>query len=117
MITKLRSPKPETISWPVQSRPSRQAVEDGWRVDLATDERGETAAVILYLKNKFVVELLKWDDLRINGVKMDLPFENSEMLAEVFCGMIQISTNAGLVVTLDDNGKVEDSLEIFIKLI
>ena len=48
---------------------------------------------------------------------MDLPFENSEMLAEVFCGMIQISTNAGLVVTLDDYGKVEDSLKIFIILI
>ena len=89
--------------------PPAGEVPDGWRVDLATDERGETAAVILYLRNKYVVELLKWNDLRINGVKMDLPFENSEMIAQVFCGMIQLTTTMGVALTFDRNGQVEVS--------
>mgnify|MGYP000581929294 CR=1 FL=1 len=53
-----------TTQWPVEIKPQGPAVEDGWRVDLATDESGQTAAVILYLRNKHVVELLKWNDLR-----------------------------------------------------
>ena len=84
-------------------------VEDGWRIDLATDERGQTAAVILYIRNKFVVEILKWNDMRINGVKMELPFVNSEMIAEVFCGLLQITTNMGLALTVDKDGQVEVS--------
>ena len=48
-----------------------------------------------------VAEVLKWNDLRINGVKMHLPFENSEMVAEVFCGLVQITTNVGFAVTMD----------------
>ena len=53
-----------TTQWPVEVKPKGAEVGDGWRVDLATDERGQTAAVILYLRNKHVVELLKWNDLR-----------------------------------------------------
>ena len=53
-----------TTRWPVEVNPQGVEIDDGWRVDLATDERGQTAAVILYLRNKQVVELLKWNDLR-----------------------------------------------------
>ena len=55
---------------------------------------------------KMVAEVLKWNDLRINGIKMDLPFQNSEMVAETFCGIVQITTNIGFVVTMDKDGQV-----------
>lgn len=40
---------------------------------------------------------------------MDLPFENSEMIADVFCGLIQLTTNMGVALTMDRNGQVEVS--------
>ena len=68
---------------------------------MVTDEKGDTAGVIINIGRKMVAEVLKWNDLRINGVKMHLPFENSEMVAEVFCGLVQITTNVGFAVTMD----------------
>jgi len=68
---------------------------------MVTDEKGDTAGVIINIGRKMIAEVLKWNDLRINGVKMHLPFENSEMVAEVFCGLVQITTNVGFAVTMD----------------
>ena len=75
--------------------------ERAWSVQMVTDEKGDTAGVIINIGRKMVAEVLKWNDLRINGVKMHLPFENSEMVAEVFCGLVQITTNVGFAVTMD----------------
>ena len=40
---------------------------------------------------------------------MKLPFENSELIADIFCGLIQVTTAMGVVVTFDKNGIVEVS--------
>ena len=73
---------------------------------MVTDERGQTAGLIIKVGRKMNVEVLSWDDLRINGVKMALPFQNSEMIAEVFCGIVQITTTIGFTVTMDKDGQV-----------
>ena len=36
---------------------------------MVTDEKGDTAGVIINIGRKMVAEVLKWNDLRINGVK------------------------------------------------
>ena len=97
----------DQTSWIVEQ--AGPAGERAWSVDMVTDESGQTAGLIIKVGRKMNVEVLNWDDLRINGVKMSLPFQNSEMVAEVFCGIVQITTTIGFTVTMDKDGQVECS--------
>ena len=53
-----------------------------------------------------IVEIEDWRTLRLNGMKMGLPFENSEIRILVYCGSMQLQSRDGLVLTLNKDGQV-----------
>ena len=53
-----------------------------------------------------IVEIEDWRTLRLNGMTMGLPFENSEIRILVYCGSMQLQSRDGLVLTLNKDGQV-----------
>ena len=61
---------------------------------------------LFFHRATMIVEIEDWRTLRLNGMDMGLPFENSEIKVIVYCGSMQLQSRDGLVITLNKDGQV-----------